>query len=40
MEGGVVGLLEDYVFDEGLGDDELLDDLTLLVHRLTDDHSG
>ena len=40
MEGGVVGLLEDDILDEGLGDNELLNDLALLVHGLADDHSG
>ena len=37
LEGGVVGLLEDDILDEGLGDDVLLHDLALLVHRLADD---
>ena len=37
LEGGVVGLLKDNILDEGLGDDELLHDLALLVRGLTND---
>ena len=39
LEGSVVGLFEDHVLDERLDDDVLLDDLTLLVLGLADDHT-
>ena len=37
LEAGVVGLLEDHVLDEGLDDDELLNDLSFFVRGLADD---
>ena len=39
IETGVEGFFEDDVLDEGLIDDELLNDLSLLVDSLTDNHS-